>query len=273
MKLSFSTLGCPGWSLAEVIAAARRYGYEGVELRGLAGELDIRKLPDFSAGCIAESRALIAEAGVDLVSLDSSARLCCPDAASLRSNMAEARDYIELAGRLGAPLVRLFGGWIPAGTAFVDAADQVAASLSQLGDMACEVGVAVALETHDSFLRGRAVAEIMQRTRHDAVGVVWDISNCHWTGEPIEETAELVGPHLRLVHVKDSVWADGEAQLTFIGAGDVPIQRALTALKGRGYDGYLSYEWEKVWQPDLPDAVEAFPQYVAQMRAYLAALS
>jgi sugar phosphate isomerase/epimerase len=41
MKLAFSTLGCPDWELAEVIAGARKYGYDGVELRALSGSLDL----------------------------------------------------------------------------------------------------------------------------------------------------------------------------------------------------------------------------------------
>ena len=41
----FSTLGTPGWSLDEVIAGARRYGYDGVELRLLDGEIITPALP------------------------------------------------------------------------------------------------------------------------------------------------------------------------------------------------------------------------------------
>jgi len=32
-KLAFTTLACPDWSVPQVIDAARRYGYDGVELR------------------------------------------------------------------------------------------------------------------------------------------------------------------------------------------------------------------------------------------------
>src|SRR4051812_2286627 len=39
MKLAFTTLACPGWSLEQAVAAARQYGYEGIELRLLDGEL------------------------------------------------------------------------------------------------------------------------------------------------------------------------------------------------------------------------------------------
>jgi sugar phosphate isomerase/epimerase len=38
MKLAFTTLACPGWSLDQAVAAARQYGYEGLELRLIDGD-------------------------------------------------------------------------------------------------------------------------------------------------------------------------------------------------------------------------------------------
>ena len=39
MKFSFSTLGCPSWSWGEILAAARDLNYDGIEIRGIKGEL------------------------------------------------------------------------------------------------------------------------------------------------------------------------------------------------------------------------------------------
>ena len=269
MKLAFSTLGCPGWPLAKVVENAARYGFEGVELRGLAGELDLRKLPEFSAEHIERSRTLFEGAGIGIVSMDSSARLSQIGAEELRSNIKEAEDYIRLAAGIGAPLVRVFGGFIPESITLEDAVARLARRLGKLGDLARERGVAIVVETHDSFLTGKLLSEVMKLTDHASVGVVWDVSNCFWTGEPVEETAALLAPYLRLVHIKDSVLDGREARLTFIGDGDVPIRHVLRLLAELGYDGYLSYEWEKVWQPDLPEPEQAFPQYTEKMRKYL----
>ena len=38
LRLAFSTLGCPNWSLTRVLDEAARLGYAAVELRGLEGE-------------------------------------------------------------------------------------------------------------------------------------------------------------------------------------------------------------------------------------------
>ncbi len=273
MKLSFSTLGCPGWSLEKVINSAVRYGYEGVELRGISGELDIRKLPEFSPDDIARTRSMFEDAGIEIVSVDSSASFSHREEEKLQAAIEEARDYIILAKQLGAPMVRVFGGQIPDEVTFGAGTNQLVHYLSQSGDFARETGVILALETHDSFLTGKAVSAVMKKTNHDSVKVIWDISNCFRAGEPIEDTAELLAPYIIHVHVKDSNLVDGEEKLTYIGEGDIPLQKVLRILRDMGYDGWLSYEWEKVWQPYHPDPEAAFPQYIEKMREYFEEIS
>src|ERR1700748_2665755 len=45
--LSFSTLGCPKWTFAEIVKFASANGYDGIELRGISGELDLTKCAEF----------------------------------------------------------------------------------------------------------------------------------------------------------------------------------------------------------------------------------
>src|SRR5438067_2398501 len=47
MKLCFSTLVCPAWSLEQIVAAAPPAGIEGIDFRGLGEEIDITKLAAF----------------------------------------------------------------------------------------------------------------------------------------------------------------------------------------------------------------------------------
>ena len=269
MKLSFSTLGCPDWSIDEVVKYAKKYGFAGVEIRGIKSDLDIRKSPAFSDEQISQTKELFQKAGIEIVSIDSSARLFSLEKEELKINVQEAKDYITLANKLEVPLIRVFGGFVPENIDFKKAKEQLAKTLSELGDFAQKINVIIALETHDSFLTGKDVAEVMKLTNHKSIGVVWDISNCFWTGEPIEKTAEFLAPYIKLVHIKDSVWIGKEAKLTFIGEGKMPIFEVLKILTNIGYPGYLSYEWEKVWQPDLAEPELAFPQYVGKMNEYL----
>ena len=65
----------------------------------------------------------------------------------------------------------------------------------------------------------------------------------------------------------------GPGRATQLGDGDVPVIDALRLLHAAGYDGYLTLEWEKAWQDYLPDPSEGFPQYVKQIKQYLAEIT
>ena len=49
MKICFSTLACPAWTLDQVVNIAASSGYDGIELRFLEGEDSLWKLPVFKA--------------------------------------------------------------------------------------------------------------------------------------------------------------------------------------------------------------------------------
>ena len=50
VKLSFSTLGCPQYTLDQVVATAKDNDYDGVEIRFLRGEVALEKLGGVLAG-------------------------------------------------------------------------------------------------------------------------------------------------------------------------------------------------------------------------------
>ena len=39
--LSFSTLGCPDWTLQQIVDFAVQHGYKGIEVRGLQRQMDL----------------------------------------------------------------------------------------------------------------------------------------------------------------------------------------------------------------------------------------
>ena len=69
---------------------------------------------------------------------------------------------------------------------------------------------------------------------------------------------DALGPRIRHVHVKDARAADADGMdLVMTGEGIFDIPALLGVLDAGGYDGYLSFEWERAWHPDLaPGEVE-----------------
>src|ERR1041384_8853135 len=106
MKLAFSTLGCPDWDLAEVIAGARKYRFDGIELRALSGSLDLPGRHEFAAEQIATTREYLKREGIEVCCVDTSCTFHSVDASERADQVNMALVHAELAQKLGAPLIR-----------------------------------------------------------------------------------------------------------------------------------------------------------------------
>jgi sugar phosphate isomerase/epimerase len=98
-RIAFSTLSFPDATLAAAVSLGRRWGYAGIELRLINGELIDPSMP---ASHRAQVRRTLA--GLPVVAVDSSIRLTGDDPGP------ELRRFLELASDWEAPLVRVFGG-------------------------------------------------------------------------------------------------------------------------------------------------------------------
>ena len=267
MKLGASTLGCPDWTLDEILDRLPGYGYEGVELRGLGPDLDLTQSPAFAVSAVEETRRRFADAGLAVCGLDTSCSFTDPEPAARARNLDEGRRAIDLAAALGAPTIRVFGGGIGAEAERSEAVKRVASALVELGDYAAAAGtVRVVLETHDAFSTGVQVAEVLGQASHPRVRALWDLHHPFRQGEAPEETFRALGPYVEQAHVKDS---KPGGTYCLLGEGDIPVLSMLRLLKHGGYEGWINLEWEKRWIPGLADPAIAFPQYATRLRAYL----
>ena len=275
MKISFTTLGCPTWDLDTICAKGRQYGYDGLDFRGLQGELDITRLAAFTSG-VAETRRKLDNAGLQVSGISSSIRVCEPD--KRQANIEEAKRTIAVAQSLGCPNVRVFGG-----------GDLAKHSRLQLADMGCgEVESLLALdgaqslhwlfETHDNWIKSTDCRLLLERIANPAFGALWDIGHTPRVGgETPQETYAAIGPRVGYTHVKDAVF-DPQHKLAMQdgwryvapGTGQLPLAEAVALLKQNGYDGWLLFEHEKRWHPELPDAEEFFPLFAAWARPLIA---
>jgi sugar phosphate isomerase/epimerase len=265
MQLAFSTLGCPQWDLDQIIAAARAGGYDGVEWRGYQDEMELPQAPIFTPAARAETRHRFRDAGLEFACLSSSIRLADPTPERKQQERAAMTKYAELAQFLDCKLVRVFGGNLPTGVERAAALPEMAAFLRELGEIAAARGVSVVLETHDAFSTGAQVAELLRAADHLAANALWDLHHPYREGEPPETTVQLLGPYLRHTHVKDS----RGGRYCPMGEGDVPLARMLDLLRERGYDGWISLEWEKRWHPEIANPEDVFPQYACKLRELL----
>ena len=147
--------------------------------------------------------------------------------------------------------------------------DLVITGLTELGNHAKASGVKVLMETHGDFVKIADLKKIMQATAHPNVGLIWDISNM-WTvtKEPPADAYKKLKKYIHHTHIKDAAMVDGKLQYKFLGQGEVPIFEAMDILVKGGYKGYYSYEWEKLWHPELAEPELALADYPKAVNAH-----
>ncbi|MEQ4207251.1 sugar phosphate isomerase/epimerase family protein [Actinopolymorpha sp. B9G3] len=272
MKLSFSTLGCPKYTLDEVVSTAKDNGYEGVEIRFLRGEVALENLEEFSPSGIRKTKAALDAAGVTVACLDTSVRFTSPDPAERAKQQNAALTYARMAAELGTSYIRVFGGAVPESPPErEETTKRIAEGLAEAAAAVKAEGITAVLETHDSFCTSTQVAELLSYAPNDDLAILWDVLHSYRTGESLEDTWRALGDRIRHVHLKDSSrYSPTEFNFELTGAGTMPIREFAGLLQREGYDGYLSFEWEKAWHPEIEEPEVAIPQYAAYMRPLLA---
>jgi sugar phosphate isomerase/epimerase len=261
VKYSFMTFSCTALDWDAVLAAAVRYGYDGVEPRAQAQHghgIETTTTSDERAAIRQKAEA----ASIAVSCLATSCRYALADEGALDRMMDESRALIRLAGDIGAPCMRVFGGSLPEDMARDDAVRQVADCLASLAPDARAAGVTLCIETHDSWCDARHLARVVERAAHPNVAVNWDIMHPYRADMTIDDAFAAIGAYVRHAHFHDGrLAADGG--LCPIGEGDVDHRRAVELLDPSGFSGHMSGEWIN-WTP----WEEHLPRELATMRMY-----
>ena len=269
LRIGFSTLGCPSWDWIKVLDFAQQNGFAAVELRGLSGTMDLPSRPEFAGAQIEQSKTEIASRGLRISCVSSSANMH-DTGPEHEKQLADARGFIDLASRLGAPYVRVFGNKLVGPQAA--AVEHIAVSLRELGDYAGPKNVTVILESHGDFTTSPVLRDILQKADSPHVALLWDAHNTFVEGkEEPAVTVRQVGKYIRHTHLKDARLANGQDNYVLTGRGDVPVKRQVELLAGMGYTGYYSFEWEKAWHPEIEEPEIAIADYSKVVSQYLSA--
>ncbi len=262
-RIAFSTLAFPDATLAAAAALGRCWGYTGIELRLIDGELIDPAMPTARR---AQVRRTLAAAGLPVVAVDSSIRLTSGDPAP------ELRRFLQLASDWEAPLVRVFGGALAADSSPARR-EQLRAAAGVLEDalpLAARLGVAIGVETHDDFSASAVLASLLALVPSGPVGAVWDSHHPHRMGETPAEVQARLGSRILLAQVKDARrLPDGQWRLVLLGEGEVPVRDMLARLAAEGYPHWISVEWEKRWHPEIEEPEVALPQHLDLLAAWL----
>jgi sugar phosphate isomerase/epimerase len=266
MKLSFTTLGCPDWTVDEIPAKAKAAGLDAVELRTHddGQHLSPSTPPDQAAALAQKFR----DAGVPVISLMAYTQCARLKTDEIAQHRALAEKVIALAGAMKVPFIRTFGGSVPADVGHEKAAAQAAENLKPWLELAAKHDVRIGLEPHDAWTRTEDALRIFEKVDNPRFGCVFDLLNTFNANAGDWLSAyKAYKRHILYCHVKDDYpGPDGKNVLTMIGAGALPLADMLARFKADKFDGCFSLEWEKKWHPEIEAPERALPQYVWKMK-------
>jgi len=265
MKYAFMSFSTPELSFTEMIDAAKRFGYDGVEIR-IDSDHAHGLEPSIDKSLRQKAREQASEAGIEICCIATSSKFADPS--NKEETQTETHAAIELAHDLGAPCIRVFGGSFPESMDREEAVSYMSGSLLELADFAQEQRVTVCLETHDSWCNPEHVAQVIKKCNHPFIQVNCDIMHPVRRGNAtMDQAFDVLGPFIRHVHFHDGTGYD-KLEMVPVGKGAIDHKTALKRLMDIDYQGFLSGEWIKwePWEEHLPRELAQMKEYEKQLR-------
>ncbi|HWV98783.1 MAG TPA: sugar phosphate isomerase/epimerase family protein [Candidatus Acidoferrum sp.] len=257
-------------TLTELIKTARKLGYDGVEIDG--------KRPhgnplDWPANRCKELRSVADGEGIEIHAVAANNDFSCPAAEVREAQVAYVRELVRMTADLGAKHLRLFLAWwgvtLHPKLATYDimenlwpvvhakfSAEEIwgwcREALSECSRYASEAGVTLALQNHRPVIKDY----------HDVLRMVREVDSPHLkvcldaplmldkSAKAMGEAARAVGPLQVLSHFGGEFERRGDGSIRGFERNDGVIggetnqyyRDFVAAMRGIGYEGYLSYE-------------------------------
>jgi len=242
-KLCFTSAAAPQWSVEELVKAAVKHGYAGVELVAGAGgkhgaELGVKS--DKLRGV----RQVFSDAGVGIACLATPISFHAADPAARAAALKELEQYVEIAEELATPYVRVFGGDIPPEVEVAGAADYISDSLAEAAAFVEQRSSCLLVETFGTFRNSRFLREIVKQVYSPKLQALWNVPETVRGLEPVTDTFDSLCDQIRHVHLADYEYFEERTAVAPapFGQGFVPIGQAIETLRTGEYKGYLAFD-------------------------------
>ncbi|MCL2545962.1 MAG: sugar phosphate isomerase/epimerase [Oscillospiraceae bacterium] len=247
MKKALSTWCFPGdYGLDNMLAATKNAGFDGVELtmatdpsaylHDQSNEMDFQMI-------VGKCR----QAGFAPHALACSAFMGLPITANGEDGQRAitlARRMINTAVSLGIDTVLLLPGMVDESVSYQTAYERAGNAIVELGLYAQPLGVNIALENvwQKFLLSPLEFRHFIEGVNLPNVGAYFDVGNVIDIGYP-EHWIDVLGGHIKRVHLKDYKAGSGDwFGFTWPLLGSVNWLNVMAALRGVGYDGWLTCE-------------------------------
>jgi sugar phosphate isomerase/epimerase len=248
-------------SVEDFIRKAAALGYPAVELAGKRPHLSI--LDYRTPESLASIRKLAQSAGVEIATIagytDFTAGRESPEVPQQEIQLAYVRQLAQIAGELGARIVRVFSGYMTMPDRLAADWDRVVGSLREGAVIAAGYGVVLGLQNHhDLGVTADAFAELLTDVAHPNLKAMFDPWSIALTGGDLYQTGRMMAPHMVQTTLADYIKLERFAyrpalvnyerldppwaRAVSLGDGFIDFAAFFAGLREGGFDGYVAYE-------------------------------
>jgi len=232
----------------DLIRIAVETGTDGIDLT-------VYWLPDTSDDYLLPLRRLAYRNRVEIYGIGTRVRLAQPTPALREQELAELRKWLDVAQRVGATHVRVFGGAQPAGATLDQAIAFAAETLKRGAEYAGARGLILGVEDDGGITDfAKDTIEIVRRADSPWAGMNLDTGN--FRPPRVYDQIDMSIPYAVSTHVKTEMALDD-------GRTRAPsdLERVFKMFAARGFRGYMGLEYEASGDP-----AAAVPAYLRRLK-------
>jgi sugar phosphate isomerase/epimerase len=209
---------------------------------------------DFDEDYLIHIKQLTFRLGLDISGTAIANDFCLPPGQKRDETLAHTRKWIDYAALMGAPVIRIFAGYIPKEDTEEAAIERCAAGINESLDYAAKKGVCLALENHGGITATpEQMLKIIARVKESPwFGVNFDGGNFQ-TADPYSDLARIA-PYAINAQLKTEVAPGNKKE-------DADLARVVRILADAGYRGYIVLEYEA-----KENAKTAVPRHIQTLR-------
>jgi sugar phosphate isomerase/epimerase len=238
------------WDIPTLIKNLTEAGFEAVELRTTHKHgVEI----GLSSAARADVRKRFEDSPIKIGGLGTTCEYHSPDAAVLRRNVDETKEWVKLAHDIGSPGVKVRPNGLPNGVPEEKTLEQIGTALAECGKAAQDVGVRIQLEVHgEGTSRLPRIRKILDYGgNHPGVQVCWNSNPTDLVDGGFETNFRLVRDQIGQIHMRD------------LFVEEYPWRQLFTLLAKMQFGGYCFAEI-----PESTDPVRVLKYFRALFRAY-----
>jgi sugar phosphate isomerase/epimerase len=238
------------WDLPTLIKNLTEAGFDGVELRTTHKHgVEIALAP----AARAEVRKRFEDSPVKIGGLGTTCEYHSPDAAAVRKNIHETKEWVKLAKDLGSPSVKVRPNGLPKEVPEEKTLEQIGKSLRECGMFADENGVKIQLEVHGAETsRVPRIRKILDYGgNHPGVRICWNSNQTDLLDGGFEANFKLLKDQIGQIHMRD------------LYLEEYPFRALISNLAAMNFQGYCFAEI-----PESTDAVRVLRYFRGLFRAY-----